>query len=271
MDLLINISEIAIITGDNIYKTKREYLIDFWKKNFKDDFDKYKELTSFVKETDEDIITKISNNNKIDISYDLKNCIRSKNTEDLNVLKTVIFEKIENFKEEDKKDIRKSIINITNTNFGIKNENDVTKIYENITGNKILKDNKYHKIKIFQYDTFNVYIGGKIDGISLDNSIIIEVKNRLYKLFYELRNYEKVQIMSYIYLFSLLKGHLVEAHKKKDETKINIIEVQFDSIYMDYIINKIYIFICFFNVFINDSKSKINLLKNNTEIDFNKI
>ena len=56
MDLLINISEIAIITGDNTFKTKREYLIDFWKKNLKDDFNKYKEITNFVKETDDDII-----------------------------------------------------------------------------------------------------------------------------------------------------------------------------------------------------------------------
>ena len=52
MELLINISEIAIITGDNKFKSKREYLIDFWKKNFKSDFEKYKKLTEFVKETD---------------------------------------------------------------------------------------------------------------------------------------------------------------------------------------------------------------------------
>jgi hypothetical protein len=268
MDLLINISEIAIITGDNSYKTKREYLIDFWKKNLKDDFNKYKELTSFVKETDDDIIKKISNNNNIDLSAELKNCIKSKNTGDLNSLKTVIFEKIGNLKEEDKKEITKSITNLTNTKFGIKNENDVTKIYENMTGNKIIKDNKYHKIKIFQYDNLNIFIGGKIDGISIDSTTLIEVKNRVHKLFYELRNYEKVQIMSYMYLFSVYKGHLVEAHKKKDETNINIIEVEYDKNYMDYIINKIVIFIRFFSTFIINHELKINLLKNNTEIDF---
>lgn len=268
MDLIINISEIAIITGDNKYKTKREYLIDFWKKNVKDDFNKYKEITSFIKETDDDVIKKISNNNNIDLSNELKNCIKSKNTNDLNTLKTVIFEKIGNLKEEDKKELTKSITNLTNTKFGIKNENDVTKIYENMTGKKIVKDNKYHKIKLFQIDDLNIYIGGKIDGISSDSSTIIEVKNRVHKLFYDLRNYEKVQIMSYMYLFSIFKSHLVEAHKKKDETNINIIEVLFDKTYMDYIINKIVIFIRFFSIFINDHESKINLLKNNIEIDF---
>lgn len=32
MELLFNISDIAIVTGDNQYKTKRDYLIDFGKK-----------------------------------------------------------------------------------------------------------------------------------------------------------------------------------------------------------------------------------------------
>ena len=268
MDLIINISEIAIITGDNSFKPKRDYLIDFWKKNLKDDFNKYKELTSFIKETDDDIIKKISNSNNIDLSSELKKCIKSNNTGDLNSLKTVIFEKIGNLKEDDKKEITKSISNLTNTKFGIKNEDDITKIYENMTGNKIIKDNKYHKIKLFSYDNLNIFIGGKIDGISTDSSTIIEVKNRIHKLFYQLRDYEKVQILSYMYLFSVKKGHLVEAHKKKDETNINIIEVLYDEEYMDYIINKIVIFIRFFSNFINNHESKISLLKNNNEIKF---
>ena len=60
MDLLFNISEIAIITGDNIYKTKRDYLIDFWKKYDKNDYEKYVNLTEFIKEDDKDIVQKIS-------------------------------------------------------------------------------------------------------------------------------------------------------------------------------------------------------------------
>ena len=93
MEILINISEIAIITGDNPYKTKRDYLIDFWKKNFINDFNKYKEITSFIKETDDDIIKKISVNNNLDISAELSKCIKSKNTCELNTVKNTIIEK----------------------------------------------------------------------------------------------------------------------------------------------------------------------------------
>ena len=74
--------------------------------------------------------------------------------------------------------------------------------------------------------------------------------------------------MCYMYLFGSLKGHLVEAHKKKDNTEINIIEVDFDKSYMQNILNKIIIFIEYFIKFINNHEMKINLLTKNDEIDF---
>lgn len=265
MNLLLNISEIAIITGDNPYKTKREYLIDFWKKNSKDDFDKYKKITEFIKETDEDIIHKITSKSNIDISLELKDCVKSKNVYELNNIKKNIFEKMENLTEIEKKEITKSITNVVNTNYGIKNENDVTKLYENLTGNIIIKDNKYRKIKILENDQYNVYIGGKIDGINNQTNNIIEVKNRVKKLFYTLRDYEKVQIMCYMYLFNSKKGELVEAYKKK-ETTINIIEVDFDKDYMQEIINKILFFIKFYINFLQDDQMKIDILTKCDEI-----
>ena len=68
LNILLNISEIAIITGDNTFKSKRDYLLDFWKKNKKDDFSKYQKLAKFVsKDTDEEVIKKIAIKNNIDI------------------------------------------------------------------------------------------------------------------------------------------------------------------------------------------------------------
>ena len=269
MDLLFNISEIAIITGDNIYKTKRDYLIDFWKKYDKNDYEKYVNLTEFIKEDDKDIVQKISVKNNINnIDKDLLLCSKTKNIDDMNKIKKNILDKINILPENEKKEITKSINNITNTNFGIKNENDITKIYEQKTGNSIIKDNKYKKIVLYESDKFNIIIGGKIDGINLQTGSIIEIKNRVNKLFYTLREYEKVQIMCYIFLFNSNKGHLVEAFKKKDNTTINIIEVDFDQNYMDNIICKLILFSDYFSKFINNNDMKINLLKNSDEIIF---
>ena len=76
-----------------------------------------------------------------------------------------------------------------------------------------------------------------------------EIKNRVNKLFYSLREYEKVQIMCYMHIFNIKKSHLVEAFKKKFNAEINIIEVKYDESYMNNIICKIYNFCLFFKNF----------------------
>jgi hypothetical protein len=266
MELLFNISELAIVTGDNPYKTKRDYLIDFWKKHDKNDYEKYVSYVNFVKETDEDIIKKITVNNKIDIKKELDQCIKSKNTEQLNEIKKEIFKKMDNLSESDKKEVTKSLNNVTNTNFGTKNEDSIKKLYESMTGSSIIKDDKYRKRIIYENDNFKIVIGGKIDGFNASDGSIIEIKNRVHRLFYSLRDYEKVQIIAYLHLFKCNLGHLVEAHKKDNNTLINIIEVQYDKKFMDYIFEHLLVFSIYFMNFLNDTQAKINLLKNKDEI-----
>jgi hypothetical protein len=53
---------------------------------------------------------------------------------------------------------------------------------------------------------------------------------------------------------------LVEAHKKKDKTDINIIEVVYDNDYMVNILNKITRFYGFFEIFMDNEHAKIQLL-----------
>ena len=271
--MILNISEIAIITGHNKFKTKREFLLDCWKKNNKEDFTKYKNLTSFIKETDDEIIKKISTNNSIDLAADLKLCQSSKSICNLNEHKKNIMKKIEALPELEKKEIEKSIVNVTNTKFGIKNEFDVLKIYEIKTNTSIIKDNIYRKRQILNYETdsginFPIYIGGKIDGINNETGCIIEIKNRVHKLFFELRDYEKVQLMCYIYLFNQKRGHLVEAFRKKDETTINVIELDYDNVFMSRIIDNIATFAKYYYDFLNNHELKILIMTNNSEINF---
>ena len=54
MSINLNISEIAIITGDNKFKDLNEYIIGLWKKNFPDDFNKYSSIYK-IPEKEEDI------------------------------------------------------------------------------------------------------------------------------------------------------------------------------------------------------------------------
>jgi hypothetical protein len=263
MSINLNISEIAIITGDNKFKDLNEYIITLWKKNFPDDFNKYS-VSYKIPEKEEDIkkLMKECTNNKINIEEEIKKVNNTNNISELNENKKKLNEKIDNIKDETlKKEMKKCITNITNTNYGTSNENNILALCEQKFMTKIIKDDKY-KRKLIHDSVFKWYIGGKIDGVDEKNNVY-EIKNRVSKLFYELRNYEKVQIMTYLFLHKSTKGYLIEALKNKGENNnINVISVDYDEKYFkEDIFDKIIGFISFFEKLITNEEFKINYLK----------
>ena len=83
MDYIISISYIAIITGDNIYQTKRDFLIKYWKQNDKDDFNTYCEITKYSIKNDYEKINEISKKNNINLESELTKCLKSKDIQEL--------------------------------------------------------------------------------------------------------------------------------------------------------------------------------------------
>lgn len=57
------------------------------------------------------------------------------------------------------------------------------------------------------------FVGGKIDAIDKDRSLLIEIKNRVNRLFYRVPFYEQVQVQTYLELLDLERGVLVECLK----------------------------------------------------------
>lgn len=82
-----------------------------------------------------------------------------------------------------------------------------------INSKQIKKDNIFHKKLLYQDQNYNVFLGGKCDGM-VDNTLI-EIKTRMYKLFKEIREYEKIQIYSYLYILGVQKGKLIEKYKNE--------------------------------------------------------
>ena len=111
---------------------------------------------------------------------------------------------------------------------------------------------------------YNWYVGGKIDGICPDKTII-EVKNRMHKLFYNLREYEKIQTYCYMYILESNKSQLVETYMKGTQPEINIIDVEFEEIYWTFIFSRINTFVEYFNLFLENDELKIDLLENGVE------
>lgn len=67
------------------------------------------------------------------------------------------------------------------------------------------------------------FVGGKIDAIDRDRTLLIEIKNRVNRLFHRVPFYEQVQVQTYLELLGLHRGVLVECLKtdptKADPTK----------------------------------------------------
>lgn len=264
MDLVLTISQISILTGHNIYQSKRDYLINLWKKTNNEDYEKYKSLTGFELKDHKTVFQNISKKNNLELNNDLYKCYNSKNAIELEKNKQDLLLKVKDLNEKDKKEITDSIMNLSNTRFGVKNETDICKIYEQMMDCEIVKDNLYVKEKVIEdkKNKFSIILGGKIDGINKKDGTIIEIKNRMNKLFYELRGYEKVQLMCYLHLFKAKKGFLVEAYKKNDGVDVNVIECEYDNEMMSKIINILKDFGKYYVKFLKNHSMKMELLNN---------
>ena len=64
-----------------------------------------------------------------------------------------------------------------------------------------------------QWGTVAWHVGGKIDAIDKDRTLLIEIKNRVNRLFYKVPFYEMVQVQTYLHLLDLENGILVECLK----------------------------------------------------------
>ena len=273
-NITICATDLTVITGHNPYKDLDEIRLKFWKRYFRDDYDrvvnKLKNANVEMKreESDFDTIKRLAKENNLNINF--SNCLKSNNVAELQKVKSEVMNKVSKTMNQDKKkQFEKSFNSFTNTNFGIKYENKGGDLYEQKTGCKIIKSNKYHKIELFiipnemrMNDIWS--IGGKIDGILLPENKIIEIKNRVKNLFYKLRNYEKVQCYVYMFLLESFETDLVEVLKKPNDNSINIINIPFDDHFWEKeIMYNLEVFINDFYDFLENDKRKMDLLKNN--------
>ena len=207
-------------------------------------------------------IERISRKTKIDIIPDVEKCLRKKNTKDLVSYRNQMIEKINADPRLDtstKQELINHIRNLTNTNFGTSQENSAVNLYCQKRNVEVFDCQKFIKKKVAQTNTHDWYLCGKIDGISTEG-VLIEIKNRIHKLFGILRDYEKPQIQTYLKMTNLKRGHLVECLKNK-KSNMNIIEVERDNIYWkQFILPRVEKFINFFYKILKKRKIKIMIL-----------
>jgi hypothetical protein len=267
-------SEVAIITGHNKYekidKVTHRLLAEYFPRKYNILVKKMKDegveiipanKTEYLKKIIKD--SNISGESKKVIEGTLKKTVDSKNSKEFRQNQENLIKKIENeivkqsgkpLSKEMKQTVKDTVKGSTNTNYGIKNENKGTLEYTKLTGNTVYNYNKFVKMPLFDDEKLelSVILGGRVDGVLLDDtgkiSRVVEVKNRTSRLFYNLRDYEKVQTMIYMKLFNLNSLDLIEILKKEnDSIESNIINISFDTEFWENeIYNKIKIYIADF-------------------------
>ena len=99
-------------------------------------------------------------------------------------------------------------------------------------------DDTFYRAWLTEVDGVQVYVGGKIDAISDDRKTIVEIKNRINRLFYKLPAFEIMQVQAYLYLLQETESaRLVECLTKDDGSVLmNVIPIDRDPELWDTII-----------------------------------
>jgi len=125
----------------------------------------------------------------------------------------------------------------TYTTYGNAQESKVFEYVRGTLGIDVVEDPSFYKSQIGiienEHGSFPWFIGGKIDGITQDRKTLIEIKNRVNRLFRVIPQYESIQVQMYLQLLGLEKAILVECLKTKERSvlheDVNVISVNRDS------------------------------------------
>jgi len=91
-------------------------------------------------------------------------------------------------------------------------------------------DDVFYKKQIGTEDGVDIFVGGKIDAITTDRSLVVEIKNRIRRLFMKVPFYEIVQLQCYLHLLDVDKGVIVEClNTSDDSTSMNVVSISRDT------------------------------------------
>lgn len=116
--------------------------------------------------------------------------------------------------------------------FGTAHEADAMRGLE-LTVGTLLKDDRYAKRRVD--GPVAVYVGGRVDGFATPPpaitgpdrpTVLVEIKNRMHKLFKRVVDYERVQVLCYMHIFERRCAKLVE--RMGDEVAVH--DIPFDHV-----------------------------------------
>ena len=207
--IIIKASEVAACIGVNTYRPIFEVLCDIWKKNNPSNF---KGLTRDEK-----------NEVALNASSDAQNLFQNllkETPKDSNEVQQLIqktndlVNKDEQLSSEQKKMVCEHMRKMVYTNHGTRSEDTTADLDESA----LHKDETFYSHKITTIEGTSYEIVGRIDRYQLNEDgtkTLVEIKNRTKCLFKKVRDYEMIQVQTYLQMLGLSKARLVEQYNQE--------------------------------------------------------
>lgn len=218
--ILLFASEISSACGFNPYKKRSETLVAVWNR-----------INPGASQTKEERIDNLIE--QIDIGKDVVALIEESSTANsIQDIKPSV-EKIrslvpQNLPESVRSEVIRRVESQINCQFGTNQEASAINSYESEQTVVVSKRNDaFYKRSVGNVDGTPIYVGGKVDGIKEDGTVI-EVKNRMRRFFDPLPKYDVVQLQTYLFIIDSQNGELVE-QLKGDRTQIKSTSVKRDD------------------------------------------
>jgi hypothetical protein len=216
----IRASDIAAIIGRNYFKKPNVVFDEMWKKHFPD---------TFLGQTKEDIafeaVERASPEEKLILettaSYQAKDSIDA--TTKFAQAKKLIESSV-TMTEIDKSTLIDHVKSQVFTSHGIRAESKTADLIEEKEGIVLAIDNKFYNYPLCEIDGVKYRISGKIDRLERvgDDIIIVEIKNRMSKIYTTAPDYEFIQVQTYMQIVPLnvTRAKLIQQYQSETNTLI---------------------------------------------------
>lgn len=227
MLLRVYASEVAACVGFNRFCTPIEQAEKVWKRNDPEGYKEAAERNSVVEKPD--ILVEIEH---LQLNEKVISVIKSTNHETYRKeLDNVLVDLDGVATPEVTNEIRSFIF----TERGKGAEQPMLEKLEKTLNTKITQRNdKFYKVYLEYGNGKKMLLGGKVDGVTEDN-ILVEVKNRQYRLFPDIPTYEKIQVHVYMYLTGISECYVVQYYKERESRWL----IEFDEEFWKPVLEKL--------------------------------
>lgn len=242
----IRASDVAAVIGRNQFKPASEVALELWQRYSPSTFTGTtkidSQLESFARASrhEQNIVLQSASYQ----AQDAKEAI-----EQLKAA-TSIIQTSTSLSETDKEHVMDLLTREVNTSHGIRTEDIIVDHVAKRDGTRFVRDNNIYSFPVCVIDGTKYVVRGKIDRIQQDDEdevtvsaeseakteaeagtvtklILVEVKTRMKRLFHEVREYERIQILTYLRMLPLTvhKAKLIEQYQEE----VNIMYIERDE------------------------------------------